>query len=77
MGVLADQFRVAVPLRMSRAASRISQSETSPGLVAASGTAPSVEHVPVPTCGAVDGAVVALATFDAGPVPAELMAETR
>ena len=77
MGVSADQFRVAVPLRVSRAASRVSQSAIRPGLLAASSTALPVEHVPVPTCWAVDGSVVALATFDARPVPAELMADTR
>ena len=39
MGVSADQFSVASPANVSRAASSASQSETRPGLLAASGTA--------------------------------------
>ena len=42
MGVLADQFREAVPARVSRASNKAAQSDTSPGLLAALGTAPSL-----------------------------------
>ena len=44
MGVLTDQLSVAVPASMSRAASNVSQSDTRPGLLAASETAPAVEQ---------------------------------
>ena len=46
MGVLADQFRMAVPLRVSLIESRVSQSDTSPGLLAASDTALPVAQSP-------------------------------
>ena len=40
MGVLAAQLSVAVPVRVSRAASSVAQSDTRPGLFPGSGTAP-------------------------------------
>ena len=39
MGVSADQFSVALPARVSRAASSVSQSDTSPGLLPGTVTA--------------------------------------
>ena len=39
MGTSADQFSVALPAKVSRAASNASQSDNSPGLLAASSTA--------------------------------------
>ena len=71
--VSADQFKAAVPLRVSRDASRASQSDTSPGLLAASGTAPSVAQ----GLGGVAPVVEPVAIPEGGPVPAELMPETR
>ena len=45
MGVLADQFSVAVPLRVSRPSSNASQSDIKSGLLATSETSPSAAQL--------------------------------
>ena len=62
MGVFAAQFNATVPARVSRAASSVSQSDTSPGLASGLGTAPPVAHTLVccadTTLGEIDPAKV-------------------
>ena len=70
MGILEDQFSVPLPARVSRTVSRISQSDSKPGLVAALGTAPSVEQ------GGPDCNGVPVRVADHGPSPAALIART-
>ena len=50
MGVSDDQFSLAVPASVRRAASSASQSDTNPGLLTASGIAsPAIQSSP-PSC---------------------------
>ena len=72
MGTVADQFKDSVPLKVSLAASNASQSDTRSWLLSGFGTAPSVAHGLVRAPG-----VVAEAMLETGPVPIELISETR
>ena len=69
MDALPDQFSIPAPARVSRSSNSVSQSDTSPELLAASATAP-----PVAQGVACVGVPVTVA--DQEPSPAELTART-